>query len=454
MHFVWTHIGTWSDQASRYVGTFDGQNHTISGLYVNTTSSGSGLFGGLDSSGTVKNVTIVNACFNGAGRIGSIVGNNTGGCIENCSNSGVQTIQYYIADETVTDFTNILWETYDATNKISLNTTGKYVIYVRITDKAGNTTIEGLSTDGVVVYKENTVTSEVSREYKAGKPLDITGDFQGNTIKSVTCNDVDLVYGTDYDVAYADASSAQDLITLNESWLDNLDAGEYTLTIAFYPQGIETNTVDVTQTVKLMVEKAPLTITSVTASDKDYDGTNQVAVSDVRIIDIKETDTVSVDVTNVTGMVSSANAGSYNTVILGVLDAEGILTGADAENYQINVPSEEVSLSSPVTINKASIEVDDHTVVKRYVYTVDTTESIDVKAFLPEDCGGIAVSQPEVSGDFTLTEDGVVFENGTLTYTICKGEIGETGTIKVKLISQNYSTVCVTLDVVLVDNYG
>lgn len=425
MHFVWTHIGTWSDQASRYVGTFDGQNHTISGLYVNTTSSGSGLFGGLDSSGTVKNVTIVNACFNGAGRIGSIVGNNTGGCIENCSNSGVQTIQYYIADETVTDFTNILWETYDATNKISLNTTGKYVIYVRITDKAGNTTIEGLSTDGVVVYKENTVTSEVSREYKAGKPLDITGDFQGNTIKSVTCNDVDLVYGTDYDVAYADASSAQDLITLNESWLDNLDAGEYTLTI-----------------------------TSVTASDKDYAGTNQVAVSDVRIIDIKETDTVSVDVTNVTGMVSSANAGSYNTVILGVLDAEGILTGADAENYQINVPSEEVSLSSPVTINKASIEVDDHTVVKRYVYTVDTTESIDVKAFLPEDCGGIAVSQPEVSGDFTLTEDGVVFENGTLTYTICKGEIGETGTIKVKLISQNYSTVCVTLDVVLVDNYG
>lgn len=378
MHFVWTHIGTWSDQASRYVGT-----------------------------------------------IGSIVGNNTGGCIENCSNSGVQTIQYYIADETVTDFTNILWETYDATNKISLNTTGKYVIYVRITDKAGNTTIEGLSTDGVVVYKENTVTSEVSREYKAGKPLDITGDFQGNTIKSVTCNDVDLVYGTDYDVAYADASSAQDLITLNESWLDNLDAGEYTLTI-----------------------------TSVTASDKDYAGTNQVAVSDVRIIDIKETDTVSVDVTNVTGMVSSANAGNYNTVILGVLDAEGILTGADAENYQINVPSEEVSLSSPVTINKASIEVDDHTVVKRYVYTVDTTESIDVKAFLPEDCGGIAVSQPEVSGDFTLTEDGVVFENGTLTYTICKGEIGETGTIKVKLISQNYSTVCVTLDVVLVDNYG
>lgn len=378
MHFVWTHIGTWSDQASRYVGT-----------------------------------------------IGSIVRNNTGGCIENCSNSGVQTIQYYIADETVTDFTNILWETYDATNKISLNTTGKYVIYVRITDKAGNTTIEGLSTDGVVVYKENTVTSEVSREYKAGKPLDITGDFQGNTIKSVTCNDVDLVYGTDYDVAYADASSAQDLITLNESWLDNLDAGEYTLTI-----------------------------TSVTASDKEYDGTNQVAVSDVRIIDIKETDTVSVDVTNVTGMVSSANAGSYNTVILGVLDAEGILTGADAENYQINVPSEEVSLSSPVTINKASIEVDDHTVVKRYVYTVDTTESIDVKAFLPEDCGGIAVSQPEVSGDFTLTEDGVVFENGTLTYTICKGEIGETGTIKVKLISQNYSTVCVTLDVVLVDNYG
>lgn len=378
MHFVWTHIGTWSDQASRYVGT-----------------------------------------------IGSIVRNNTGGCIENCSNSGVQTIQYYIADETVTDFTNILWETYDATNKISLNTTGKYVIYVRITDKAGNTTIEGLSTDGVVVYKENTVTSEVSREYKAGKPLDITGDFQGNTIKSVTCNDVDLVYGTDYDVAYADASSAQDLITLNESWLDNLDAGEYTLTI-----------------------------TSVTASDKEYDGTNQVAVSDVRIIDIKETDTVSVDVTNVTGMVSSANAGSYNTVILGVLDAEGILTGADAENYQINVPSEEVSLSSPVTINKASIEIDDHTVVKRYVYTVDTTESIDVKAFLPEDCGGIAVSQPEVSGDFTLTEDGVVFENGTLTYTICKGEIGETGTIKVKLISQNYSTVCVTLDVVLVDNYG
>ena len=84
----WTPIGT----SNAYTGTFDGQGYTISGLYVNITSSYSddyiyaGLFGYVGSGGQVKNVKVadsyisvnVNAC------VGGVCGYSSG-TITNCS---------------------------------------------------------------------------------------------------------------------------------------------------------------------------------------------------------------------------------------------------------------------------------------------------------------------------------------------------------------------------------
>lgn len=49
----WTPIAT---NANPYLGTFDGQNNTISGLYINATTTYQGLFGKVK--GTVKNLTV------------------------------------------------------------------------------------------------------------------------------------------------------------------------------------------------------------------------------------------------------------------------------------------------------------------------------------------------------------------------------------------------------------
>ena len=82
----WTPIGNSSSNA--YSGTFDGQGHTISGLYFNNTETDSvGLFG--RSSGTIKNLGVVNSYIKGNKYVGAVCGsNNVGGKIENCYNAG------------------------------------------------------------------------------------------------------------------------------------------------------------------------------------------------------------------------------------------------------------------------------------------------------------------------------------------------------------------------------
>ena len=85
----WTPIGT--SVGNSYTGTFDGGGHTITGLTVTTNDKNVGLFGHLNSAGTVKNVVmegiqITSNQING-GSIGGVVGFSWG-TIENCSVSG------------------------------------------------------------------------------------------------------------------------------------------------------------------------------------------------------------------------------------------------------------------------------------------------------------------------------------------------------------------------------
>ena len=83
----WTPIGT----SNRYSGTFDGGGHTITGLTFTTNDVYAGLFGHLNSAGTVKNVVMEGVQITSnqiyGGSIGGVVGFSWG-TIENCSVSG------------------------------------------------------------------------------------------------------------------------------------------------------------------------------------------------------------------------------------------------------------------------------------------------------------------------------------------------------------------------------
>ena len=83
----WEPIGTayWN----AYTGTFNGQGHTISGLYFNDSSAEDvGLFGYIGANGKISNVGVLDSYFkfNAKGG-GGVCGENDRGVLQNCSNS-------------------------------------------------------------------------------------------------------------------------------------------------------------------------------------------------------------------------------------------------------------------------------------------------------------------------------------------------------------------------------
>ncbi|MBO7494958.1 MAG: hypothetical protein J6T98_00275, partial [Salinivirgaceae bacterium] len=92
--YSWTPIGT---SSKKYAGTFDGNNHTISGLYFyNTTDSnypdGGNRVGliGYANEATIKNIGVIDSYLHGCQYVGSICGYvyNSNTTITNCYNTG------------------------------------------------------------------------------------------------------------------------------------------------------------------------------------------------------------------------------------------------------------------------------------------------------------------------------------------------------------------------------
>ena len=81
----WSPIGNSSPQ---FTGSYNGQNHMISGLSINRASSNYQGFIGYSSGATVKNLNLVNVSVVGNSQMGALVGYNPGTTISNCSSSG------------------------------------------------------------------------------------------------------------------------------------------------------------------------------------------------------------------------------------------------------------------------------------------------------------------------------------------------------------------------------
>ena len=82
----WTPIG--KDISYQFKGTFDGNGHTVSGIYINNENADDqGLFGRVDYGGVITNVRVEDSYFDVNYSVGGIVGHNYG-TVSNCSNSG------------------------------------------------------------------------------------------------------------------------------------------------------------------------------------------------------------------------------------------------------------------------------------------------------------------------------------------------------------------------------
>ncbi len=89
----WTPIGC---DAFTYRATFDGADHTVSGLYFNDAETNSvGLFGYVGY-GTVKNVGVVDSWFCGRDYVGGVVGLSDQITLSNCYNTGTVTGRQFV----------------------------------------------------------------------------------------------------------------------------------------------------------------------------------------------------------------------------------------------------------------------------------------------------------------------------------------------------------------------
>lgn len=79
---AWNPIGV--DSAGKFTGTFEGNNHTVKGIYVKKDGNFAGLFGNSD---TIQNLTIADSYIEATGGgVGGIVGALREGSIINCNN--------------------------------------------------------------------------------------------------------------------------------------------------------------------------------------------------------------------------------------------------------------------------------------------------------------------------------------------------------------------------------
>ena len=183
------------------------------------------------------------------------------------SASGIASVEYQAVSAEESYDANGTWLPWNAAEKLSLTKGGRYVVYARVTDKAGNQTI--VNSDGVVVFKDSVVVDssiDYTRTTKASVDAKVT--LNGNTVASVRNGETTLTEGEDYTVS-------ADRITFSGEYLDTLEAGTYKLTVAYHLQGVTEykggdKPADSQIAVNVSRQTANVKITG--TLDKEYDG--------------------------------------------------------------------------------------------------------------------------------------------------------------------------------------
>ena len=183
------------------------------------------------------------------------------------SASGIASVEYQAVSAEESYDANGTWLPWNAEEKLSLTESGRYVVYARVTDNAGNQTT--VNSDGVVVFKDSVVVDssiDYTRTTKAS--VDAKVKLNGNTVASVRNGETTLTEGEDYTVS-------ADKITFSGEYLDTLEAGTYKLTVAYHLQGVTEykggdKPADSQIAVNVSRQTANVKITG--TLDKEYDG--------------------------------------------------------------------------------------------------------------------------------------------------------------------------------------
>lgn len=133
-------------------------------------------------------------------------------------------------------------------NKLYLRDKMTFIVYAKVVDKAGNVSI--INSDGAVIYADSSFTKRnaiFDKNAEAAADIELTVALKGNTVKSVKNGEELLTLGTDYTVSDTG-------ITFKKEYLNKFEAGKIqTFTVAFNPQGIETDKVSIEDTCNIKI---------------------------------------------------------------------------------------------------------------------------------------------------------------------------------------------------------
>lgn len=184
-------------------------------------------------------------------------------------NTGTEvTIQYLLTDteKTQEELKQSEWKSYSEAVSVE---PGKYIVYAKITDASGNMTV--INSEGIVVYTDSVaVTENIVFTKTSTEDVTASVELNGNTVKEVICGTQTLTENEDYTVSESG-------ITFKADYLNAFEAGSYTLTVSYDPQGVsyveaEENEAPSTTAIGLTVEKGSGSVEITEVLSKTYDG--------------------------------------------------------------------------------------------------------------------------------------------------------------------------------------
>ena len=185
--------------------------------------------------------------------------------------SGLEKVEYLLSETAFEDKDAIAgdWSELtltEGTASFNIEPDRKAYVYLRVTDASRNVSV--INSDGVVVYTDaEAITEAISFTKLDGADVSFNVNFNGNTVKALYNGDA-LLDSADYTV------SDDGTITLKNSYLSALAAGEYTVRAVYNPLGEEYRSGDepAATAVKLTVNKKTPTIDYTSDSGRTYNG--------------------------------------------------------------------------------------------------------------------------------------------------------------------------------------
>lgn len=144
------------------------------------------------------------------------------------------------------------------------------------------------------------------------------------------------------------------------------------------------------------------------------------------------------ELTDGEGVVTVAEDGTVTILKAGTAKVKVFLQ--ESQNYN--------AAEKTITINVGRKFLSDFTTSKNFYYDRDQDAELDIRAFLPEDCGRV-----EIEGVYDHHEKVVIDKadyddaTGILPYRVLKNDMDASATVKLKVFVENYLTVDISLTV-------